>query len=478
MWRNLLTRIVLIVPTLLLLCLLAFWLSKIAPGDPVETLVQAGSGSVSLQSNPASLRKIYYRTAAILGVDKPVFYFRFSPAAYPDTLYKFCVPAEKKALTELAGQFGNWPQIQTYYISLNQLEYHLSTLPDSIGQPQITDVAAELRQLRLIGSPTDIAATLTRIADIVSTNPTLPAALAPHWPALQMNFDAVIRHTKKRLLWVPRFKWYGTDNQFHHWFSKLLIGDMGKSLRDNRPVIKKIGEALPKTLLLNGLAIFWAYLLALPLGVKAAVAQHSRADKWITTCLFILHSLPVFWIATLAIIFLTTPQYGMDWFPTTGWTTLPSSTAYWQRFADTAWRLTLPVVCLTYPSLALLARQMRGSMQHTLQVDFIKTARAKGLSENKVIWKHAFRNALFPMITQFAYIFPAAVAGSVVIEQIFSIPGMGRLTLDSIVWKDWPVVYGITILAGIMTIVGILIADILYYIADPRIRKTTGQRNE
>lgn len=132
--------------------------------------------------------------------------------------------------------------------------------------------------------------------------------------------------------------------------------------------------------------------------------------------------------------------------------------------------LILPIICITYPAVAFIARQARGSMLEVLQQEYIKTARAKGLPESKVIWKHAFRNALFPLITLVASVLPAAIAGSVTIEMIYNIPGLGWTMLQSINEQDWPIVFAIMMLGAVLTITGILLSDILYALADPRIK--------
>ena len=148
---------------------------------------------------------------------------------------------------------------------------------------------------------------------------------------------------------------------------------------------------------------------------------------------------------------------------------LPESAPYWDRFFETAYHFILPLFCLTYASFAFISRQMRGGMLNVLEMDYIRTARAKGLKKQVVIWKHAFRNSLIPIITLFANIFPAAISGSFIIEVIFSIPGMGQLTLQAIFQRDYPIVFTVLMFSSILTLVGILIADIMYAFVDPRI---------
>jgi len=257
-----------------------------------------------------------------------------------------------------------------------------------------------------------------------------------------------------------------------------LRGDFGISYIDKKEVATKMGEALYWTLIMNFFAILISYLISIPLGVKSSMWKlqgRKVLDNINTAMLFILYSLPNFWIGTILLIFFTTAEYGewLDWFPTSGAQDLnlaedPNASAF-AKFLDILHHLTLPIFCITYGSLAYLSRQMRGSMLGVIRQDYIRTARAKGLKEGKVVWKHAFRNSLFPIITLFSSVFPRALSGAIAIEMIYAIPGMGQLVLMSITSRDWPVVFTIVMFVAILTMVGNLLADILYAAADPRV---------
>jgi peptide/nickel transport system permease protein len=196
-------------------------------------------------------------------------------------------------------------------------------------------------------------------------------------------------------------------------------------------------------------------------------------DNISTGLLFILYSLPSFWIGTILLVFLTVASYGISWFPTAGAYTMElhqnPNTSNYTYVIDVLHHLILPVFCMTYGSFAFLSRQTRGSMLGVLRQDYIRTANAKGLAEDKVIWKHAFRNSLFPIITLFSSVFPRALSGSIAIEMIYNIPGMGVLALSSITARDWPLVFAISMLAALLTMIGNLVADMLYGVADPRV---------
>jgi peptide/nickel transport system permease protein len=204
-------------------------------------------------------------------------------------------------------------------------------------------------------------------------------------------------------------------------------------------------------------------------GVASAARQNSLFDRAMTIILFVLYSLPSFWVALILISLLCGVGY-LDWFPITGLNSRdPSEYPLGSEFVDLAWHMALPVMCLTYNSLASLSRFQRVGMLEALKQDYIRTARAKGLAERFVVWKHAARNSLLPVITLLGLQIPFLVGGSVIVETIFQIPGMGKETLDAISSRDYPVVMAVTVLTAITTMGALLLSDILYAVADPRI---------
>jgi len=274
-------------------------------------------------------------------------------------------------------------------------------------------------------------------------------------------------------------KLYGLDKPLHEqyfiWLGRLARLDFGTSFKDSRPVLEKLGEAVPITLLLNVISIFLIYLLAIPLGVLSAVKRRTLLDNLLTVVLFVLYSLPSFWVAQILITYFASGTW-FDIFPAYG---LHSDRiinyGLWLRFEDLAWHLVLPVFCLTYNGLAYLSRMERTGMLEIIQQDYIRTARAKGLSETAVIMKHAFRNSLIPILTLMASLLPALLGGSVIIEQIFSIRGMGWLTFEAILNRDYPVIMGVFTISALLTLLGLLLSDIMYAMVDPRISFEGGE---
>ncbi len=461
MLRYLLKRILIFIPTLIVISFLAFGLSKLAPGDPIDN-------NENSRLDIKDRERVYRETAAFWGLDKPVFYFGLSSAAYPDTLYKFVLKERRQMVTRLTAQYGNWEQISAYYNEIQSLERFLYNLPTSsyeglgILRGNVRELYFQHRDHRIIGA-------LDSLQRFVEKDSALSLVIDNRIEQLRESYRQVKTQPTPGKLLIPDIKWYGWDNQYHHWFSNFLTGNFGRSYYDSRPVAHKLKDAIYWTLVINITSILIAYLLSIPLGVFSAVRKDTAWDRVVTVILFVLYSLPTFWIATMLMVFFTTQEYGMDWFPSFGLGNVKATDSFWTIFTTRAAHLILPVFCVTYTSLAFISRQMRGGMLDVLQQDYIRTARAKGLSERKIIWKHAFRNSLFPIVTLFASVFPAALAGSVVIEVIFAIPGMGKLTIDAINTRDWPVVYTVLMLSAVLTMVGILVADILYALLDPRV---------
>ena len=257
--------------------------------------------------------------------------------------------------------------------------------------------------------------------------------------------------------------------QYVSWVENVLSFDFGEEFfRPNVRVIDELGERLKVTVPLSLVATLLSYLIALPLGIFSAVKRGTVADKLITMLVFLLYSLPTFWAGLMLI--LAFGATGLDWLPVIGLHDKDADSmgliAYcWDAFLHGI----LPVATLTYGGVAYLSRQMRVGMLETVQQDYIRTARAKGLARRTIIFKHAVRNSLIPVITVFAQILPILIGGSVLVETIFNIPGMGLYAFDGLVQRDYNVIMATVTFSSFMTLCGFLLSDVLYAIVDPRI---------
>jgi len=257
--------------------------------------------------------------------------------------------------------------------------------------------------------------------------------------------------------------------QYFLWLKRLLVLDLGTSFSpDRRPVTDKILERLPVTISINVLSLILIFAAAIPIGVLSAVHQDSLFDKITGVFVFIGFAAPTFWLALLLMILF---GIHLGWLPISGirsvnYEYLP----FWSSQVDLARHLILPVFLSAFGGLAGLSRYMRSNMLEVIRQDYIITARAKGLSERTVIYRHALRNALLPVITILGLSVPGLIGGSVIFETIFAIPGMGQLFYMSAMARDYPVIMGILFIGAVLTLIGNLLADLFYALADPRIR--------
>jgi len=264
------------------------------------------------------------------------------------------------------------------------------------------------------------------------------------------------------------WRWNGPHNQYHEWASRMLHGDFGTSFRTGRPVYYELGVALAFTLPLTGTAAVLAVFGALVL------AQRLAARPWwhraVRSLLIGLHALPLFVVALLLLLLLANPEV-LAWFPAYGLNeTAGDNVNIGNRLVSLAWHLALPTTALILSALPDLTLQLEANLMQEMGTEYATTARAKGLSEQRVIGDHALRNALLPSLAQIAQLLPALVAGAVVVEVVFALPGMGRLLAEAAANRDYPMLVGGVLLTGLARILALLLADLFYFWADPRIR--------
>ncbi len=269
-------------------------------------------------------------------------------------------------------------------------------------------------------------------------------------------------------------KYYGLDKpiiiQYLLWAKRIIKLDFGESFStDHRPVWEKIRERIPVTVSINLVSMLLVFLLAIPIGVASATRQNSFFDKATTVGVFLGFSMPAFWLALLMIMLF---GVYLHWLPISGIKSLNySALSFPGKVIDISKHLFMIVFVTTIGGLAALSRYMRSSMLEVIRQDYITTARAKGLPERMVIYRHALRNALLPIITILGLSVPGLLGGSVILEKIFGIPGMGQLFFMSVMTRDYPVIMGLLTIGAILTLAGNMLADLCYAIADPRLRR-------
>jgi len=267
--------------------------------------------------------------------------------------------------------------------------------------------------------------------------------------------------------------YYGLDKplyeQYWNWLGRLAVLDFGQSFSaDGRAVLDKIAERIPVTLWINVLAMLLILAVAIPIGIASAVRRDSWFDKGMTVFVFIGFAIPSFWLGLLLMISL---GVNLNWLPISGlhdysWQQM----GFWQQQADMLKHLILPVFVSAIGGLAGMSRFMRTGMLEVIRADYITTARAMGVPEGTIRYRLALKNAMLPIITLLGLSIPGLIGGSVIVEQLFSLPGMGLLFFESVLSRDYPLVMGITVIGAVLTLLGNLIADLSYAWVDPRIR--------
>jgi peptide/nickel transport system permease protein len=318
---------------------------------------------------------------------------------------------------------------------------------------------------RLLGAIPLLLGVATLIFFVLALAPGDPTAsyFNPNMPAEVLE---QIRHNfgLDQPIYIRYFKWLGA----------FLTGNFGYSFAQSRPVSQILLDAMPNTLILCGISLVLVFVLGILAGVVQAVKQHSFIDGFLSVGSLFFYSMPPFWLALMIMLIFSLQAHQGNWpiaFPSTGITDVNYeffSTA--AKLKDRIMHLALPVTTLTLALAAGVSRYTRGQMLEVIRQDYIRTARAKGLPERRVIMKHALRNSLIPVVTLLGLYLPLLFSGAVFVEVIYAWPGMGRVIVDAIFQRDYPVVMATSFLFAVMVVLGSLVADILYAVVDPRIR--------
>jgi peptide/nickel transport system permease protein len=300
-------------------------------------------------------------------------------------------------------------------------------------------------------------------------------ALIRHIPGTPLTTDPAMMNPGKIPSKVDIQRWeklYGLDKPWYQayfiWLGNVARLDFGRSIpQNNKPVAQLIAERAPATLMLSVTSLVLSYLLSVPIGLWTTVRSGTVRERAVSTFLYMLYSLPSF-VAALYLQLLFFSKLG--WLPLFGmysdnYESLSAAAKAWDILKHSI----LPIICFTYGSLAYYSRFVQANMEEAIRQDYIRTARAKGVSPGRVIWHHAFRNTLIPFVTLLGLTLPSLLGGAVILEQIFGWPGMGRLYFEAIGQRDYDTIMGLTLMFSVLTLAGQLLADILYAVVDPRV---------
>jgi len=472
-------RILLMIPTFFAISLIVFIVLNFAPGNPGAEILGAGDGGQSAQlagQNQESYRLFKEQ----FNLDKPILVntrFALGASTIRTALGKILAPGEEvlpKDKIEAQEDVIDWG-----HYSIPGLVELLQTDPDKSVRALAAQSLAMNAQRGLLkqygGKLTDEERQLNR--EISQENERVRTwvygkdATAAEEAEVQRQWAGWFEENKDRWTWSfgEKTSIFLFDTRFAKYWGNLVRLDFGISHVDKQPVISKVISKLKYSITLSFTSVILIYLLSVPLGIWSAANQNSPADRVLTVVLFMLYSLPSFFVGVFLLNLLTR---GTPWqaLPTTGFASLDTSHMTGLEYIkDVLWHVFLPIICLSYAGLAVLSRYARTGLLDVIRSDYIRTARAKGLPEWVVIIKHAARNGMIPILTLLATLLPTIIGGSVVIEKIFGIPGMGLYVFESIGVRDYNAVMAVLLLSSVLTLIGMLLSDLAYALVDPRI---------
>ena len=419
-------RILLAIPTLLGITLLSFLIMRLAPGDPVDLFLGGGAGGEGISTDrQADMEKTRQDLRRQLGLDQPLY------NQYLIWLSKLVLRVEDLSEFERGALLA---------------DAVLGELADA-AREDIAALEGEARKARFLDHFRRLRP--ERVDDLVGS---------PFWQSRLFSAEGNYAYGGAGIEILQTDDW------------RLVTLNLGRSFKDQERVIDHILDRLPITMEINLISLFFAYLIGVPLGILLSVKQNTAVDRLATTGTFMLWSMPSFWVGMLLILFFCNKEF-FYWFPASGIQSLNSSEdwSFWRLLTDHAHHMVLPILASSYSSFAGVSRYMRTSMLENLRLDYVRTAQAKGLRYQVVVLRHVLRNSLIPIVTLLAGLLPGMIAGSVFIETIFTIPGLGFLAFQSVIVRDYPMSMALFTIAGALSLAGILVADILLKAVDPRI---------
>ena len=419
-------RILLAIPTLLGITLLTFLIMRLAPGDPVDLFLGGAAGGEGISTDhQANMEKTRRDLRRQLGLDQPLY------LQYLHWLSSLVLRVED------LGAFDRGALLA---------DAMLDELPDA-ARAELAALEGAERKARFLEHFRRLRP--ERVNELVES---------PFWQSRLFSPVKNYAYAGSGLELMRAGDWH------------LVTLNLGRSFKDQEPVIDHILDRLPVTLEINLISLVFAYLVGVPLGIVIAVKQNTAIDRLATTGTFMLWSMPSFWVGMLLILFFCNKEF-FHWFPASGIQSIEAGEdwGFWRLLTDHAHHMVLPVLASTYASFAAISRYMRTSMLENLRLDYVRTAQAKGLRYRVVVLRHVLRNSLIPIVTLLAGLLPGMIAGSVFIETIFTIPGMGFLAFQSVIVRDYPVAMALFTIGAALSLAGILVADILLKAVDPRI---------
>ena len=452
---------------MVLISLVTFVLMQMVPVDPIQDQILSSDKAWTSKSPWQSLKQ-YEQLQQDRKMHWPSFFIQITPQAIPDSLRRVGPAAWQNQARQLISQGVSWKQLAPLFNLRRQVLFGIYKQKWKITDQQKLanelDSVFDARSVVQYSMRMDRLKTHWQSDDIQGlSSPPLKNFIGL---AQQLDFNA---GGSLKDLW-PKVKWAGRDNQYVFWFSNLLRGDLGQSSSNGQSVLDRLKSTLPWTLLLNVISTFLMFFLSIGLIRLLGSGKRKQVKVWVERLLLGLYALPVFWVGTLLVVFFTTPEYGMDWFPAQGLGRTYSIMSFWEVLWVRIPHFILPIFCLTYPGLVFIFKQMQARIDQVQESEMVVAARARGLEAEAIFKHHIFPQTGFVLVTLIGASLPALVGGSVIVEYIFNLPGTGSLLLNAIYAQDWPVIIALVMMVGTLSIIGLGIADLVYYFIDPRVR--------
>lgn len=477
MLRYTVKRLLFFVPSVFFISVICFVLVRSMPGDMVDFMIRAQTEEQGRsRESTTQYEKRYREKAAELGTDLPAFYIEQTSLAFPDSFSYEWNPIKKSVIRSLVRENGNFPAAHAWYAHLlrTQEELYATDSPFSDRQALIDAKRILSRLLYLEKIPDAVNAwhEFSGIADSDSlANIRFAGLIANSNPLLENIQDRSNRW--KNYVPVLRFHsrcaygvWLFGDGNLR---KGIIRGDFGVSLIDKKNINTALAERIGLTITLSLVSVFLAFLVAVPLGILSALYHNTIFEKTVNAIIFILYALPSFWVASLCIMWLAGGN-GVAWFApygtgkiTPGMDTWDILWLKWRHFA-------LPIFAWTYGGIAFITKQMQTAIRENMDKLYTLSAVARGLSLKTVVLRHVLPNSLRPLITMMANILPGLIGGSVVLETIFSLPGLGEWAYRGFFHRDVPVIMAVLFWSTILTLTGYLISDLLLAYTDPKVR--------
>lgn len=448
------------IPTLLVIFLLCFAMLNRAPEEAVNTYMSNNLEGVKALENVTEYEYYYIQSVRKLELDKPAFYFTLTNKARPEFIDTIDYLPQKKLAENLCLHVARKQRVGQYFSTIDQLSKKLSN-------QEISQKAELLRALFLAKSDAAHSPQLDSLA-LKMESPALQAEINTI-TSLQKEFAAAKPNAD---MLIPVIRWNGTDNRFHRMITRIFSNEKNISLIDSRPVWKKIREALGYTLSVNLLAFVLSVLVSYRLAIWLNLNAGRTRARITGGLLFVMYTMPAFWVGSMLLMFFSSSTYSslLNWFPPGGVGDPGPTDGFLDVLGVRLYHYILPVFCISYPVIVFLTTHLRDGIAETSGEQWAVTARAKGLDEGTTLKKHVLVNAVFPYITLLGNMIPSIFAGSVIIEVLFNIPGAGRLAYQSIISRDWPVLFNIILISGIVTVLAQILTDVVYASLDPRIK--------